>query len=48
VYHLLAHDGPEKYLLLDRQKVGEEEAVEFIADACRTAVAEAVLEGTTP
>ncbi|MEV7930418.1 thymidylate kinase [Kitasatospora sp. NPDC088779] len=48
LYHLLAHDRPDRYALLDRRAVGEREAVEFIADVCRTAAAGALREGTTP
>lgn len=45
VYHLLAADRPEHYLLLDRRTLGEDEAVEFITRACRAAAAH--VEGVT-
>ncbi|MFD7577471.1 thymidylate kinase [Kitasatospora sp. NPDC059817] len=46
VYHLLANDRPDRYVLLDRRTTGEAEAIEFIAEACRTAAASNHTEGT--
>ncbi|WP_316527569.1 thymidylate kinase [Kitasatospora brasiliensis] len=39
IYHLLAADRPEQYLVLDRRTVGEADAVECIVEACRRAAA---------
>ncbi|MGW4694076.1 thymidylate kinase [Kitasatospora cineracea] len=37
LYHLLAADRPEQYLLLDRRTAGEKQAVDTITGACRRA-----------
>ncbi|MFD8749448.1 thymidylate kinase [Kitasatospora sp. NPDC059577] len=47
IYHLLAADRPEQYLVLDRRVLGEDQAVESITEACRTAAA-TTPEGATP